>query len=88
MPITKTAGVVQTLKTLAFNADGSMDSAFSVSVDGIAGDDLSLHMTAEETATIIDCPLPAGMETMRFGIIANLYKHLLTSGKLKGEVTE
>jgi hypothetical protein len=87
MPITSTIEVVNTLSSLTFNQDGTLDATFTVMMDGVKSTDKHFHLDLPTSIGILDAPIPEGFETMRQGVIVGVYKHLLTAGLLVGTMS-
>lgn len=87
MPITTTVEVVNTLASLTFNANGTMDATFSVVIGGQAALDKHFHLDVPTTTSILDAPIPQGFTTMREGVIVGVYIYLLTTGQLVGTMS-
>ena len=84
MPITSSVEIVNTLSSLTFNANGTLDATFSVLIGGLPALDKSFHIDAINSSVILDSPVPQGFDTMREGVIVGVYQYLLTSGQLHG----
>lgn len=87
MPITTTVQVVNTLASLTFNENGTMDATFSVKLDGERVADKNFHIDATATTAILDAPIPQGFTTMREGVIVGVYQYLISTGKLVGSMS-
>jgi hypothetical protein len=83
MPIVKTVGISQEIKTITFTDKGDMSVTLSVNGQEVSKD-VTFQIGLDDTMAIIDKET-TGM-TIRQSIVFGLYQYLIATGKVDGTI--